>query len=370
MVFGRRREEERHESAPVNGVRAMALITDTEKPLDNMGERLVRSMQGAAARTGILVEINGRAVVATRDLWLDQDHWLTTGMQAPVIVNPEQPDDFVVDWASVPSIEQRASANESSLVDPLGAPIRVWETLAASGHITRNMALVAPSVADVTAPAMKAQLDEAPQLFAQRLATTAQQPAPVGWKRALVLIATTTATLETGRVDGDMNLPHRNSHGKHRVVLSVSVPGQAPYAVFVASFDHKQRAADLRSPGLPALVSATDPSEVKVLWDEMPTLREQRHAGRDAGRAANAAGAERMAAIQQQIAAATSGQSPQLSVPGAAFSPPPTGVMNPAVKASMEQSARYALSQTRDPAMRRMLIERYKSLGLEIDDHE
>jgi hypothetical protein len=370
MVFGRKHRDDDREAAPADGVRATALVTETDKPLDNLGGRLVRSMQGAAATTRILVEVDGRPIVAVRDLWLDQDHWLTTGMQVPVIVDPAQPDDFAVVWADVPAIAQRAAANELSLVDPLGAKIRVWDALAAHGYTTSIMRQVAPSVAEVTARGMKAELDAAPPRFAEQMASAAQQSAPAGSRRALVLIATTTATLESTRTGAGADFPHRNSHGRHSVVLSVNVPGQMPYAVFVERFDHKHRAADPNRPGLPALVAMTDPTDVKVLWDELQKPREQRRDGRAAAREANASGAERVAAIQQQIAAATTGQGPSMQGLGAAFSPPPAVAANPAVKAAMEQSAKFALSQVSDPATRRILLDRYKSLGLEIDETE
>lgn len=60
-----------------------------------------------------------------------------------------------------------------------------------------------------------------------------------------------------------------------KAVLAVNVPGMAPYAVIESSFRLPGGKADLVGAGLPALVSTTDPTDVEILWDEVPSLDSQ-----------------------------------------------------------------------------------------------
>ena len=64
---------------------------------------------------------------------------------------------------------------------------------------------------------------------------------------------------------------HRNSEA----VLAVNIPGRPPYAVLVRHFKFPRRQSDITGAGLPALVSATDPNDVDVQWDDVPSVASQ-----------------------------------------------------------------------------------------------
>ena len=56
-------------------------------------------------------------------------------------------------------------------------------------------------------------------------------------------------------------------------VLSVTVPGRAPYAIYVRKFRFpRQSRTDYTGAGYPALVSQSDPNDVEILWDEVPSV--------------------------------------------------------------------------------------------------
>jgi hypothetical protein len=52
-------------------------------------------------------------------------------------------------------------------------------------------------------------------------------------------------------------------------VLSVNIPGQAPYALFHRKF---KRPLGVTGLIIPALVSSSDPTDVEVLWDEPASI--------------------------------------------------------------------------------------------------
>ena len=62
------------------------------------------------------------------------------------------------------------------------------------------------------------------------------------------------------------------STGRRKAVLSVNVPGQAPYALLERRFKRPRGMAGLI---VPALVSSSDPTDVEVLWDEFSSMPHQ-----------------------------------------------------------------------------------------------
>ena len=58
-------------------------------------------------------------------------------------------------------------------------------------------------------------------------------------------------------------------------VLSVAVPGRAPYAVYVPKFKIPRKRLSIPGEPIPVLVSASDPRDVDLRWDEMPSLGDQ-----------------------------------------------------------------------------------------------
>jgi hypothetical protein len=147
--------------------------------------------------------------------------------------------------------------------------------------------------------------------------------------------------------------------GTHNLVFSVHRLGFAPYAVFIENFVHEKRAGDPLHPGLPALISTTDPHDVDVLWDEMETHREEFAVGRALGKASNRSARclekqmrERMTDV---LASATP---PPVPSPGAASMPD---------RATLEQAGQTALQILTDPAQRQQIIDQYRTMGIDLD---
>ena len=349
MPFGFGKHDETPLSVAANSGRATALVTDTERPVENF-----HGQRGALARTQILVDLGAGPVVGLRELPLDPDHWLTIGQTIPIVVDRTNPNEFAVDWSSVPSIAQRVDAQDPTLVDPLGARLKSWDALSAVGLHTPDMDEVAPQVLQVELAAMRQKYASEVQAFATQVAGGATLSAPDGYRRAFVLIATTTARWE-GTSDWSL---HREVIGKRTVVLTVSVPGSSPYAVLVKSFQHKLRAYDENNPGMPALVSISDPTKVQVQWNEMSTPRDQERSAQQQWRGYTES---KLALLQQHDAAvAAAGQS---AVPGVPL--PPDATADP--KALAIKNAKAALAMM-PPISRPAMIAYYRSIGVEVDD--
>jgi hypothetical protein len=356
VAFGFKWARDVRESPPVTGVRAVALVTETESPIENLDP----TGRGVGfARTRILVNLGSGFVVGTRDLPLDPAHWLTVGMTVAVIVEAANPDNYAVDWAATPPMVERAAASELSLVDPMSAKIRVWDALTSAGYRVLAMDHIAPKVAEQAAAAMKAQLDAEPLAFARQLAGITSHPAPSGYQRALVLIATSSSSLVGNWSD---RAAHRESYGRHSAVLSVNVPGRRPYALFLPVFDHERRVYASNNPGLPALVSLVDPSDVRVQWDEIPTPRDQQQEAKQRRRDFKADMAERREQEKGRVGPASPART--TSATPAPSQPPP---MTPELRAAITANAQNALI-TADSATRRGIIDYYNSIGIELEE--
>jgi hypothetical protein len=165
---------------------------------------------------------------------------------------------------------------------------------------------------------------------------------------------------------------------KSAAVLSVHVPGRAPYALYRPRFKCE---IDLLEPlwtPLPALVSSTDPEDVEILWSEVPDHQTQLMDRVAASRAAQQAqfgrgdeirdaplgwdGTDPAAAPATSEAAGRDGVDP--AVDGAAG--------GDAMRSQMQQlaaeNARRALSYVKDPKMRKMLIDEYRAAGIDLGE--
>jgi hypothetical protein len=203
------------------------------------------------------------------------------------------------------------------------------------------------------------------------LAEAEGEQAPPGKQRAVVVIATSMVKV-AARGDGTDTGPsytYETSQGKHDAVLSVRVPGQEPYAVYVEKFKEPRRSVVTFGRGIPALISLTDRSDVEPLWDRAEA------AGEDALE-------ERISAASEKMQQAMGGQPPaQTEELQQAFAKatedavkqgPPAGMpstpqITPQMRETMIQNAKMALANT-PPQMREMLIQQYRMAGIEIDD--
>lgn len=191
----------------------------------------------------------------------------------------------------------------------------------------------------------------------------AREPAPAGKRRAVVLIATSAVTLRNMGDDQDRNAYTRDRHGKHAAVLAVNLPGEAPYAVFDQKFKHPSGKSPPAGPGLPALVSAADPVDVQVLWEEMPSIKEQNR------RTATAA-MQDAHSLEEFTRGAPSPPGPPATPTGGTSRAPGMAQMPANMQAMIAQNAKAALAATTDPAMRKLLIDQYRAAGIEIDEDD
>jgi len=235
----------------VTAVRTSGLVVGTTDPLDNK-LRLGNRNRGWVR---VIADAGGNQVNALNRFDLTEDRWLVVGMGIPVTVDPEKPGEFGIDWDAIPSMEKRVAANDPTLADPISA------------HQKAEEALLAASGASET-PA-----DPTPERFKKAMKYAAEQPAPGGKTRAIVHVAAITATVRSYESSsGHTKSQKRVSTGKRKAVLSVNVPGQAPYALFERKFKRPRGMAGLV---VPALVSSSDPTDVEVLWDEFASMIQQ-----------------------------------------------------------------------------------------------
>jgi hypothetical protein len=127
--------------------------------------------------------------------------------------------------------------------------------------------------------------------------------------------------------------------GGQRTVLAVNIPGRAPYAVIEKHFKRPRGKVDLVGMGLPALVSTTDPNDIEILWDEVPSIGDQ---------------------VSQRISDAFQQQEERMQQ--ATATPSPLGAE------MLAENAKRTLAYVQDPAMRRMLIAQYRAAGVKIEE--
>ena len=354
----------------VVGQRMNALVVGAELPLDN------RIMLGGRSRGAvrIVVEDAQPPIQASKDFRLDRDHWLVPGMTVPVALDPARPSHFEIEWGAIPSIEDRVANADPSLADPRAARAHANEVIQRL-TTANSLSGLPPEVRTIVAQYNQPSSHD--DRFDATIEAARGRPAPDGRVSAVVLVATSTATQKTAQGgDEDSTEKYRTTEGKHDAVLAVTVPGRAPYSVFVHDFRRPRGRHDLFSAGLPAHVSELDPNDVVVLWDEVAAdqsqldskVAEQMQSVTDSMQQTVAAAQQAMAQqLQQPVpvqptpAQPTPGQPVQ---PGFAGNPG----LSPQMRDMMMQNAQMALRTVTDPGMRAMLIQQYKLAGIPIDE--
>jgi hypothetical protein len=235
----------------VTKVRATGLVVGATDPLNNK-LRLGNRNRGWVR---VIADLGGDRVNAVSRFDLTEKRWLVVGMEIPVRIDPEKPGGFEIDWDAIPSMQERVAANDPTLADPITAQKRAREALlAASG-----------AADDLTDPTT--------ERFNKAMKYAAEQPAPAGKSRAIVHVAAITATVRTEESSsGHTTSQQQISTGRRTAVLSVNVPGQAPYALLQRRFKRPRGMAGLV---VPALVASSDPTDVEVLWDELASMNQQ-----------------------------------------------------------------------------------------------
>ena len=191
--------------------------------------------KGSQRSIGLLIDSGAGGRQVSVHAKHDADKWLVPGMDVGVRVDPGDADNVEIAWEELPSIEARVAAGDPTLVDPIGAEQKV-------SHARR----LPPS-------------DRAERLK-DALAAAAAAPAPPGKLRAVAMVATIR-----GRSWMDAGTHATTYSIDSAAVLSINVPGRAPYAVLEPKFKCPKGMEAAVSQELPALVSASDPGEIDVL---------------------------------------------------------------------------------------------------------
>jgi hypothetical protein len=323
----------RHE--PDNGMRATALVVEADAPPQGAPP----FGRGSHGTVRILVDKGSGAASISRTFRYGEDRWLVRGMEVPVTIDPGRPDSFEVDWGAVPSMEDRVAANDPTLADPIGAGRRVAEALGLTQADTGRARS---------------------ERFNEAMEKAAQTPAPAGRQRAVVLVATIRGRAWSEEHAGHGVTLERNS----AAVLAVNVPGKSPYAVFARKFKFPHLQADVAGGGLPALVSESDPNDIEVLWDELPSAESQ-----IATRMSDAmARTSPTTAMEEQISGALgqAGTDSQGAIPASGAAA--LGAVAPQMQQLAADNAKRSLQFVQDPAQRQMLIEQYRAAGIVLDE--
>lgn len=305
--------------------------------------------EGGGPPTGVvrvLVDPGSRQRVLEAKLQLDKERWLVPGMHVEVLVSPDRTR-FDVDWDTVPTIEERVAANDPTLADPAGA---LREVAHALGYTQADTG---------TSRA---------EHFEVALQEAARQTSPPGKVRAVIVIVAMRGAMGGASGPDLIGSSEVSFQLRNAAVVSVNVPGRAAYAVYLRRFRFPRKArTDYTGAGYPALVSESDPNDVEVLWDEVPSVGSQLS---DRIASSMAAAESRRAAMTEQWQAALGqagadaaggGISPE---GGGAFA----GAISPEMRKLAAESARRALQYVQDPGMRKTMIEQYRAAGIEIPE--
>jgi hypothetical protein len=362
MPFGRKKHDDDRTSG---WTRVTALVVDAEEPVEGMG--------GAFNRLGkstirVLYDAGSGPRMPSRSDHLKEEQWLVPGMNVPVFVDPADPDRFEVDWTAVSPIEERAAANDPTLADPAEARRKVNEAVAAAGFLVPGQTV---------AGAWVDSGGEHPDHFQELMDRASSASAPEGKTRAVVVIATIRPVLRSEGSD-DHSRTVLSTDGRRPTVLSVHAPGRPPYAVYLRKFHHRRSKGDALMAGLPALVSTSDPNDVEVVWDEVPSAVQAitqvlADANATMQQAVQATPLElQYRAMASQAMAQPPGAPPAPGASPAPGTPPPMppgmGQMGEQMKSMLAQSARTGLAFVKDPEQRRLMIENYRRAGLTVDD--
>jgi hypothetical protein len=235
----------------VTVVRTTGLVLGATDPLDNK-LRLGNRNRGWVR---VIADLGGNRVMAVNRFDLTAKRWLIVGMEIPVRIDPEKPGRFEIVWDAIPSMEERVAANDPTLADPITAQ-----------RMARKALLAASGAVDDPA-------DQTPDRFTKAMKYAAERAAPAGRTWAIVHVAAITATVRSDASSSEHNPRQEQvSTGRRKAVLSVNVPGRPPYALLQRRFKRPRGMAGLV---VPALVSSSDPTDIEVLWDELPSMNQQ-----------------------------------------------------------------------------------------------
>jgi hypothetical protein len=307
--------------------------------------------EGGGPATGlvrVLVDPGSRQRVLEAEMRLDKERWLVPGMHVDVMLSADRTE-FDIDWDRVPTIEERVAANDPTLADPAGALRTVAQALGYTQADTGTS----------RAEHFEAALEEA-----------ARQTPPPGKVRAVVVVVAMRGAMAGASGPELIGSSEVSFQLRSAAVVSVNVPGRAPYAVYLRKFRFPRKSrTDYTGAGYPALVSESDPNDVEVLWDEVPSVQSQLT---DRIASSMALAESRRAAMTEQWQAALGeagadsaggGMSPE---GGARFA----GAMAPEMRRLAADSARRALQHVQDPAMRKTMIDQYRAAGIDIPEDE
>lgn len=318
--FGRRHAPDRDQAATATTTTTGLVIEAAAPP-----EGTPSIGPGSNGPLRILADLGSGRRLHDARIRMTEAHGLVPGMDVEVMLDPNHPDRFEIVWDSIPSMEARAASGDPALADPVAARRKVAHALG----LTQ---------AD-TGTARSERVERA-------LSEAESRPAPPGKQRAVVLIATIRGRR---RVVGDPENAATHDQVTYKrasaAVLAVNIPGRAPYPLYVPRFKCE---VDLLEPlwtGLPALVSGVDPSDVEILWAEVP--------GHDA---------QLMDRVARSVAAE---QARTAQVDQFARRALPDGSQMQQLAAD---SARRALQYVQDPAIRKMLIDQYRAAGIDVGE--
>ena len=352
-------------AAPSNtALRRPALVTHVEAPPQGAPHH------GALSRGNIrvMVDLGSAPVEIAGTFRFADDHWLVRGMDVIVLVDPARPTEFDVDWTSVASMSDRVAANHPALADPFAAGRRVAQALGLTREDTGT---------------------RRQDRFAELMTAAAAAPPVAGKLRAVVLIATIRGRMEIGGSEPGPSTTEITVHRNSEAVLAVNIPGRPPYAVFVRNFKFPRRQSDMTGGGLPALVSATNPNDVEVEWDDLPSVAAQladrmsasMSAAQDRMARQQSIGAQIMAAMPPHHSREPEDSAPAYPPAGPATTAYPTAAFGgsvpsagpgfaalaPQMREMMIDNLRRTLRYVSDPAQRRMILDQYRALGVDID---
>lgn len=322
------------------GVRAAALVIEAEAPPQNP------SLYGSNSTGIVRVLAYDRATprqLASR-FRHSEKHWLVRGMEVQVVIDPARPNEFEVDWDSIPSMQERAAANDPTLADPIAAGKRVAMALGLTHADTGTR----------RQDAFKALMDRSAAL-----------PTRSGWARAVVMVTTVRGHLYEGGSENS-SVTSITYHRSSEAVLAVNIPGRYPYAVFAPKFKYPKDKSDVSGGGLPALVSMNRPDEIDIQWDEVPSIQIQ------VGDRIVASGMQQMAQfgdLRDQFARAA--QQAMVKPPAAIGASDPAavpgmGTLPPAARQMMIDNLKRNLAYINDPAQRQMVLDQYRAMGIDI----
>ncbi len=316
----------------------------------------------------------------SNDFRLKSEHWLVPGLEITIAIDPANPGQFDVDWSTVPPMEQLVAQNHPALADPF----------AASRHIAE--------VVGITPSAKTAALHERVQ---KAVAEAPSKPARPGYRPAVGYVTTIR-----GRYQGSSNESDSGSGGvrfdrESPAVLSVMLPGRAPYALYVPKFAYPSKRTIIRTEPLPVLVSESNPADFIVVWNEVGDLFGQVGARRGDTLRSALALAQQMQAAQAQAAQAQQAQyqqylqggqyvppgypgavppgaepppgvaadSPSAVPPGHPGALPPAAGLTPEMRAALLDNLKRTLLYAH-PQQRQMVLNQYRAMGLEFNEDD